>query len=176
MSPIGWIAVGIAAALLADLTVVGLRQRGRAGKRLALPRIRFRIPPLVPPMLLLAGAVAVFLGQSLQLPDPTTADQVTRWLTLFGVLAFAAGGAMFRSSLGTTKSSFDAPTASAHPPESRRRPSRMTGKQPRSARSGRSATPKAELAALLLVAVALLFLGSSMTSYLPEDLRLWSYA
>ncbi len=176
MSPVLWIAIGVAAALLADLLVVRLRRLRRAGKSIELPALRLHIPPLVPVILLLAGTAAVYLGQSLESTQLASDERTSRWLTLSGVLAFAASGAMLRGSFSGTNSTVDGHSTPTQPAESMNQPRKASGKQLRSSRNGLAAAPRVELGALLLAAAVLLFLGSSMTSYLAEGLRAWSYA
>lgn len=159
MSPRAWVALALLAVLL-DLAMVGIMRLRRGGAQPAPAAPRPRIPRPLPPLLLLAGAALLFLGQSLETPGAATGGRTVSWLAAVGVVAVIAGGLLLPTvvSVGRDQSTQKGPAGIAARTE-----------------KTRLRAPTLELAALLLGSIVLLFLGSSMSSYLFESERGWIY-
>jgi 4-amino-4-deoxy-L-arabinose transferase-like glycosyltransferase len=112
---------------------------------------------------MLAGAITLFLGQSFEAPYPATGSRSVPYFSLLGVGIFLLGALSMRLSklVSVSKKSKKGSRKVA------RKKSKSAGALPN--------VPNLELAALLLGAFLLLFIGRSMTEYLPEAEGFWSY-
>lgn len=164
MTPLAWAGLGILAALLADLLIIQLARLRRSGRLTGLPALSWRPPRPIPPLLVLAGAASLFLGQSMEAPLPATGTDAAPWLTALGALAVIAGGALVPLVAGDAAAK-----------AKQKGLNKIARKTPKSAKQVRGSMPNLELGALLLAAVVLLYLGSAMPSYVFEGERGWSY-
>ncbi len=164
MSPLAWLLTGVLVAVLADLLIVwGLRLR-RAGRWPKVRPIRIRVPPRLPLLLLLGGAALLFLGQSLETPSPATGARLASQLAVFGVVLVASGGVLYRLDPTHTEPAHDQKGKAG-----------ITKSKAKSGRGSGRNTEQALWSSLLFGSAVLLFIGSSMNSYLFETERGWLY-
>jgi 4-amino-4-deoxy-L-arabinose transferase-like glycosyltransferase len=163
MSTLGWILVAIVGAIFLDTLVIWIWRLRRQDRLPALPFRRLSIPRWLPPVLIVAGAISLFLGQSLEAQFPATGTGSVPLFNLVGLSVFLLGAISMRVSRLAASSGKSAKGSK----KVTRKKSKQTSTLPN--------IPNLELAALLLGAFLLLFIGRSMSAYLPEAERFWSY-
>lgn len=164
MSPLVWVLSGALVAGLADLLIVWVMRLRRSGRWPRLQPIRPRVPRQLPLLLLLGGAALLFLGQSLEAPSPATGARLAGQLAVLGVVLVAASGMLYRNR-----------PAHAEPDNDQKGKTTITKAKGKSGRESERNAERAVWTSLLLGSAVLLFIGSSMNSYLFETDRGWLY-